>query len=349
MSSGEALNPGNRPSPTPAPGAKPAKTGITAKPWWPWLKRAATVVFFGLVAWLLVNQARTIEWQEVFTALGQYRPSLLLGAGALAATSFVLYSCFDLLGRHYTGHRLGTATVMLVTFVSYVFNLNLGSLVGGVALRYRLYSRLGLETGTTTRILSVSMLANWMGYLMLAGFVFGFYTPELPPGWKIGSGGLQILGFVLLALAVGYLLLCAFSRRRSFSVRGHELDLPSIRLAALQVLMGASNWLVMGGVVFLLLQQKVAFPTVVSVLLVGAVAGVITHVPAGLGVLEAVFLALLSHRMPPHELLAGLVGYRVVYYLAPLAVATVVYLVMEARAKKLAKAAQAPADPAAAS
>ena len=32
---------------------------------------------------------------------------------------------------------------MTVTFVSYVFNLNLGSLVGGVAFRYRLYSRLG--------------------------------------------------------------------------------------------------------------------------------------------------------------------------------------------------------------
>ena len=41
--------------------------------------------------------------------------------------------------------------------------------------------------------------------------------------------------------------------------------------------------------------------------------------------------------MPRHELLAGLVAYRVVYYLVPLALAAVIYLFMEARVKKIAK------------
>ena len=54
--------------------------------------------------------------------------------------------------------------------------------------------------------------------------------------------------------------------------------------------------------------------------------------------LEAVFVALLSHQMPQPAILAALVAYRVVYYLAPLCVAAVVYLVMETRAKKLAAA-----------
>jgi uncharacterized membrane protein YbhN (UPF0104 family) len=314
----------------------PPKAGITGKPWWPWFKRGATLVFFGLVTWLLVAQGRAIDWQEVFTALRAYPPALLLGAVALGALSLGLYSCFDLLGRHYTGHTLRTPTVMLVTFISYVFNLNLGSLVGGIAFRYRLYSRLKLDTATITRVLTLSMLTNWIGYLFLGGLVFGFYTPELPPGWKIGSGGLQILGFVLLAISVAYLLLCALSRQRSFTVRGHQLDLPSGRLALLQVAMGAANWLIMSGLVFLLLQQKVAFPTVAGVLLVAAVAGVIAHVPAGLGVLEAVFVALLSHQIPTHQLLAALVAYRVIYYLVPLVIATVAYLVTEARARSLA-------------
>jgi uncharacterized membrane protein YbhN (UPF0104 family) len=312
------------------------RTGITGKPWWPWFKRGATLVFFGLVAWLLVAQGRAIDWPEVFAALRAYPPALLLGALALGALSLGLYSCFDLLGRHYTGHTLRTSTVMLVTFISYVFNLNLGSLVGGVAFRYRLYSRLKLDTATITRVLTLSMLTNWIGYLFLGGLVFGFYTPELPPGWKIGSGGLQILGFVLLATSLAYLLLCALSRQRSFTLRGHRLELPSGRLALLQIAMGAANWLIMSGLVFLLLQQKIAFPTVAGVLLVAAVAGVIAHVPAGLGVLEAVFVALLSHQMPTHQLLAALVAYRVIYYLVPLVIATVAYLVTEARARSLA-------------
>lgn len=319
------------------------RSGITGKPWWPWLKRGATLVFFGLVTWLLVEQGRAIDWPKVFAALRAYPTALLLGAVGLSALSFGLYSCFDLLGRHYTGHTLSTPTVMLVTFISYVFNLNLGSLVGGVAFRYRLYSRLKLDTGTITRVLTLSMLTNWTGYLLLGGLVFAFATPDLPPGWKMGSGGLQILGFVLLAGSAAYLLLCALSRQRSFTLRGHTLELPSGRLALLQVAMGAANWLVMSGLMFLLLQQKVAFPAVAGVLLVAAVAGVVAHVPAGLGVLEAVFVALLSHQMPTHQLLAALVAYRVIYYLVPLVIATLAYLVTEARAKSLAKAPTRPA------
>ncbi|MDQ3271880.1 MAG: lysylphosphatidylglycerol synthase domain-containing protein [Pseudomonadota bacterium] len=313
-------------------------TGITSKPLWPWLKRAATVVFFALVAWLLIGQGRAIDWPEVFATLRAYPTALLLGAVALSALSFCLYSCFDLLGRHYTGHTLRTSTVMLVTFISYVFNLNLGSLVGGVAFRYRLYSRLKLDTPTITRVLTLSMLTNWTGYLLLGGLVFAFATPDLPPGWKMGSGGLQILGVVLLAGSAAYLLLCAVSRQRSFSLRGHVLELPTGRLALLQVAMGAANWLIMSGLMFLLLQHKVAFPTVAGVLLVAAVAGVVAHVPAGLGVLEAVFVALLSHQIPTHQLLAALVAYRIIYYLMPLVIATAAYLVTEARAKSLAAA-----------
>jgi len=315
-------------------GPKRRKPGLTARVWWPWFKRAAIALFFMLLTWLLVTESRAVEWSEVLAALANYPLPALLGAVTLAWASLTLYSTFDLLGRHYTGHTLRAPAVMRITFISYVFNLNLGSLVGGVALRFQLYSRLGLAAGTITRVMSLSMLTNWAGYLALAGVIFGFYTPALPPGWKIGSAGLQMLGFALLATALLYLLLCAVSRQRSFTIRGHELSLPSLRLALLQLAMGASNWLLMGGVVFMLLQQKIAFPTVTGVLLVAAVAGVITHVPAGLGVLEAVFVVLLSHQLPKHELLAALLAYRGIYYLVPLALAVPLYLVAETRAKK---------------
>ena len=319
-------------------GSAGRKSKLSERPWWPLVKRGATALFFGLVAWLLISQARTIDWQEVLTSLKAYPLSVAGIAMLLAAASFTLYSCFDLLGRRYTGHTLGTVTVMTVTFVSYVFNLNLGSLVGGVAFRYRLYSRLGLNTGLVTRVMTLSMLTNWIGYLLLGGLVFSILPPTLPDSWPLSSAHLRLIGIVLVLIAAGYLALCFFSRQRELSIRGHLIALPSARLAALQLLMGASNWLIMSGIIFVLFQQRIEFPAVVSVLLLAAVAGVITHVPAGLGVLEAVFVALLSHQMPQPAILAALVAYRVVYYLGPLCVAAVVYLVMETRAKKLATA-----------
>jgi glycosyltransferase 2 family protein len=302
--------------------------------WWPWTKRLVTLLFFAGVGYLLYTQARDIEWDEVITAIKRRPATDLLLALAFAAGSYLLYSCFDLLGRHVTGHRLAVPKVMTVNFVSYAFNLNMGALVGGVAFRYRLYSRFGLDTATTTRVVAMSMLTNWLGYLLLAGIVFMWMPPEPPPDWKLDIGGLRLLGAALLCVALAYLLLCAFSRRRTWTVRGHEIELPSLRLALLQLAISSVNWLLIAMAVYTLLGQRIAFPSVLAVMLVAAVAGVITHVPAGLGVLEAVFVVLLSHQVPRSELLAALLAYRGVYYLLPLALATVVYIVLEVRARK---------------
>jgi len=303
--------------------------------WWPWARRAAVWGFFALIAWLLVRQARAIDWEDVFDAIRALPATALLAAAALAAGSFALYSTYDLLGRHLTRHRLGTGTVMGVTFISYAFNLNLGSLVGGVAFRYRLYSRLGLANHTITRVLGFSMLTNWLGYLVVAGAAFCFWPMALPPEWKIDSEGLRILGAVLLMAALAYLVLCATSRGRAWRVRGHEFRMPGLAMALLQLAMSCANWSLIGGVIWFLLQGQVAYVQVLAVLLVAAVAGVVTHVPAGLGVLEAVFVTLLSHQVPQAQLLGALLAYRGLYYLLPLAVATLGYLVTEARARRL--------------
>jgi uncharacterized membrane protein YbhN (UPF0104 family) len=301
--------------------------------WWPKLRRIGTVAFFVLVAALLFSQARQIEWGEVGTALRAYPATTLLAAAALAALSHALYSSIDLFGRHWTKHRLPLRQVMPLTFVCYAFNLNLGSLVGGFAMRYRLYSRLGLPIDTISRVVGMSLVTNWLGYLVLAGTVFATQTITPPEGWKVGALALQALGVALLAAAAAYLLACAFSPGRSLSLRGHEFILPSGRVAVLQLVMSVTNWATIGGVLYVLLQGRIDYPVVLGTLLVAAVAGVLTHIPAGLGVLEAVFIALLGAQVARPELLGAVLAYRALYYLLPLLLATVLYLLMEARAR----------------
>jgi len=70
------------------------------------------------------------------------------------------------------------------------------------------------------------------------------------------------------------------------------------------------------------------------VLLVSSIAGVLTHVPAGLGVTEVVFVTLLGQQVPAGELIAGLLAFRAVYYLAPLLLGAAIYLLLEARARR---------------
>jgi hypothetical protein len=314
-------------------GAPRSVSRSASKRWWRWGRRLLACAFFAVVAWLLFEQARTIAWNEVAEALRRRPREDLIRAAAFAGASYALYSCFDLLGRHVTGHGLATRQVMTVNFISYAFNLNLGALVGGVAFRYRLYSRLGLDAGTITRILTLTMVSNWIGYLLLAGLVFWRRPLALPAAWKLDAFGLQALGLVLLATVAAYLLGCAFFPGRGWRIRGVALLLPPLRLALLQLIMSSFNWLLIGATLFTLLERKIDFVSVLGTLCVAAIAGVLAHVPAGIGVLEAVFVALLSQRLPVAELLAALLAYRGLYYLVPLAVAALAYLLMEARTR----------------
>jgi uncharacterized membrane protein YbhN (UPF0104 family) len=306
----------------------------TRHPWWPWVKRILSAAFFLAVAWLLWRYAKNIKWAEVLESIQETPTPALLFAIGLAAASHLLYSCFDLIGKRYTGHNLPTATVMAVNFVSYAFNLCIGSLVGGVGFRYRLYSRLGLKNGVITRIVSMSMLTNWLGYKLLAGFLFVVHPLALPPSWHMGNHGLQWVGAGIMLISAGYIAACYWYGDHTWEWRGHELYLPPWRMAILQMAISCANWSLMAGIIWVLLGERIVYFDVLTVLLIGAIAGVVAHVPAGLGVFEFVFIALLSHIVSEEQLIAALLGYRAIYYIAPLLVAAMLYLYMELHAKR---------------
>lgn len=299
-----------------------------------WVKPALTLILLIVIPVLLYTQLRNTDWQEVSSTLRNYPIWVLVLGACIALTSYLNYSCYDLLGRHYTGHSLPVRQVLPLVFVCYAFNLNLNALIGGIALRFRLYSRLGLDIPTITRVFSLSVITNWLGYLWLGGVIFAMGVVPLPDNWEVGSNGLRVIGVIMVIAALCYLAACAFSPRRRWEVRGHTIELPGWRLALLQAMFGAFNWLLMASLLWLLLPEGVFYPTVLGILLISSIAGAIAHIPAGLGVLETIFLALL-HDVSRGGLVAGLIAYRALYFLLPLSIAIVLYLVMEKRAKAM--------------
>lgn len=316
---------------TAAVGPSTHRRGLTARRWWPAAKRITALTFFALVAALIVHQARLIDWSQVWASLQRQTPSTLACAAALAACGHLLYSTLDLIGRHLIGHRLPVPRVMAAGFISYAFNLNFGSLIGALALRYRLYGRMGLNRGRILRIVALSMFSNWMGYAAVAGVVVLSAPLNLPEHWQVAGATLQVAGAIALAAVLGYLLACARAKRRTWTLRGQHFTLPSARVAALQIGLAACHWCLIGGIVHLLLEQRIDYVAVMQVMLLAAVAGVVTHVPAGIGVLEAVVVGLLASRLPAAELIGALLAYRFFYYLMPLAAAGGLYFVLEAR------------------
>jgi uncharacterized membrane protein YbhN (UPF0104 family) len=303
------------------------------------LWRVALWVFALAVLALLARAAQAIEWREVVAAIAAYDIATLVAAVLMTAVSYLVYSGYDLAARRYAHHALSTPRVMLIAAIAYAFALNIGALVGGTGLRFRMYSHAGLGVAAISRVIVFSTSTNWLGYLVLAGVLFASGSVVPPPRFASGATGLQVAGFVMVAVALLYLLACHRLHGRLFHVRSHHFRLPSVPLALAQFALGTVNWSLMAGIIFVLLPAPADYPTVLGACLFAAVATALAHVPGGLGVLEAVFVAVFAQRIAPTQVLAALLAYRAVYFLVPLLLALVAYLLLESRGK--AAAAQA--------
>jgi len=295
-----------------------------------WGLSLVAVFVFGV----LLTRAGEIDWSGAWKALGRYEPMLLLQVMALAMASHMLYGCFDLIGRKHSGHRLPRLQTWCIAMTSYAFTLNLGSLIGSIGARLRLYTRAGVDQVAIAQIVAVSVSANWMGYGLVAGGLFASGAISPPPQTGVGATALRALGIGMVALAGTYVLVCALAKARAWQVGWRQVRVPSLRVAVLQLGLGAINWSIMGAAMYLLLGAAVPYPTTLAVLMAASILGVIAPVPAGLGVLEAVYLMLLSGTVPQSALMGAVLAYRALYYLVPFANGLLLYLGLESYAAR---------------
>lgn len=314
---------------TPAPGFAARMRAIRQSAWWPWAVGIVSATFvLGIMA-LLFHQARNMDWPAVWTAVLDTPRWALLGGACLAFTSHAVYSTFDLFGRRCTGHCVSVPRTLGTTLIAYPFTLNLGSILGGASVRYRLYSRQGVCAADIGQVIGWSILTNWLGYYVLAAVVFWFWTPTLPPNWEMDGHQLRWVGLGLAALTVAYLLACAFRKGRAFVFNGIECAMPTHGAAWLQVGLSVANWMVMAGAVWCLTEGRAPYIAALATILLGAIAGLISRIPAGLGVLEAVGVAVLSPYLPAPEALAVILTYRVIYFLIPLGLSGLAFAMVE--------------------
>ena len=317
--------------------ATAALAQMSSAGWWPMAKRilisAFTLGVFTLIAW----KARDIDWPAVGQALRDISPATLAMAGGFALLSYTLYGCFEMFGWHYLNHPLPRWRMAGVAMSSYAVNLNLGTLVGGVGFRYRLYARLGLKVPQVAKLVGLSMLINWLTYPLLLGICLVFPVVALPSDWGLSPNSLRWVGLLLWLVPLAYVAACFWSPRRRWNVRGQKVALPSGRMACLQLTLSSANWLANAAAIHALMPEGVPYLAVVSCLMVSAVAGVLAHIPGGLGVLEGVFMALLGTQVPEAELIGALLAYRAVYYLGPLLLALLAYLCFEATTRRNAE------------
>jgi uncharacterized membrane protein YbhN (UPF0104 family) len=282
----------------------------------------ASVVIAGLAAYVLFRTFQRISLADVLANMRAVPTGTLLLAAACAAGAFTALALYEVAVVRYVKHCVGRAKPVVTALIAFPIGHAIGQTVlSGSALRYRMYAPAGfsaIEVGTTVLFCGLPYV---LAFGLLIDLALIFAADDLAPLFRIPAQWLFALGCVGLAKDAGYLLLVKL-RKAPIRLGGWAVNLPTPRMTALQVVVGVIDIALIASVLYLLLPQSagIAFLPFVAVYLASIVVGVASHVPAGLGVLESMLLLLLPH-VPPEQLLASVLLYRVIYEIVPLLLA----------------------------
>lgn len=311
-----------------------------------WVRRswvAARVLLACLALVAVRRELAHVSATEVFAAIEGFGLARIVAALVLAAASFLTLGIFELLAlrdaaTYETGAKwqVPVRVAIITSFVANAFSQTIGlAVLTGSAIRMRVYSRYDLGAGAIARISTFVTITATLG-LLAAGAVALVQTPAtLPPRFGVS---IKLFGVLLSIPAIAYIG-WALIGKGTVGRNGWRMHPPSRRLALLQIGLSVTDWLLTGTVLFVVLppSSTVGYAAFLGIYLVAQTAGVVSHVPGGVGVFEGAFISLLTMSDPTLDkgiVAASLVVYRMVYYLIPLAAAIVIAAVGDWRASR---------------
>jgi phosphatidylglycerol lysyltransferase len=301
---------------------------------------ALRVALLALALWALRRELAGVsaaDFAAQFTAEGA--PRLAIGIGCTVLSFFVLGAVEIMAVRRATvgeqTRQVPSSVAFSTAFIANAFSQSIGvALLTGTAVRARAYSRHGLGTAEVSRISVFVTLSVAAGLLATSG------SALLWPGDPLVVHGVALparsIGALLAIVVLGYVASSILWRGRTIGPVAWRLSRPSVIVASAQVGLSTLDWLLTSAVLFVFIPPVLAigYWSLLRAYAIAQMLGMLTHIPAGAGVLELTVLALLAGAAPPATrtaVVASLLMFRIVYYLIPLAAAAALAIAAELR------------------
>ncbi len=276
------------------------------------------VLVFALALVVLKHVLAQYHYHELVADLRAIPARMLALAGALVVADYLMLTAYDAVALRIVGRSLAYGKTAVTAFIAFAFSHNIGyAALSGGSVRYRLYSAWGLASVDIAAVTVSGIVAFWSGFLVIGGCAFVISPPALPEWWRLpfGAGAFGVVALGLVAAG----MLALLARRRPVRVGRRSFPRPPAGWALVLLGVGCADWLLVSGVVYALLPSglSIGFPKFIGYFMLAQVAGAVSQVPGGLGVLEATLLMLLGDQVPKPALAGALIAYRVMYYLLP--------------------------------
>jgi uncharacterized membrane protein YbhN (UPF0104 family) len=278
------------------------------------------ILISGLV---LSYRLRGLDWQAVATAVRAVSLAHVGGAIFFVACGYVTLAMYDWFALRTIGARqVPFRVAALAGATSYAIGHGLGAMVvASAAIRFRIYSRWGLGLGDIARICFIAGLTFWLGNVTALGIGMAYMPDAARAVDQIPLWGNQAIGIVALSALSAYLI-WVWSKTRVLGRKGTGVTLPSGSMTLLQIGIGLADLSCCSLVMYLLMPSLPAidFVPLAVIVIFGTLLGFASHAPGAIGALDAAMLIGLP-TFDRAELVATLLLYRLLYFVAPFALA----------------------------
>lgn len=292
--------------------------------------RIVVVALFLLGLYALHRLLGEVQLRDVLRQMAAIPAQALVLAALTTTAGYAALVGYDWSALKYIGKKLPLPIVAFTSFIGFALSNTLGvGALSGAAVRYRLYSRLGLDGGEVAIVSAFCAVSFGFGITVVGAAAVILHPVALADFFTWPPVVVRGAGAAILASALG-LLIYRSRTHGTIRFRRWSFRLPSSGILAGQLGFSVLDIGFAGITLFLLLPQSdLPFMTFMALFALAAVAGVISHVPGGIGVFEGVLLTALQFYMPAEGIAAALFAYRAIYYLGPFILAMVLLAASE--------------------
>jgi uncharacterized membrane protein YbhN (UPF0104 family) len=290
---------------------------------WSWVGFALSATIVGISVYVLADILKDVDFAGVAANVAAMPASQITQAVLFVASAYVTLTCYDFfavrtIGANHVPYRIAA----LASFSGYAIGHNIGATaVSGGAVRYRIYSQFGLGLIDVAKICFLTGLTFWLGNLATLGVGMA-YRPD------VGGRVLQLPAETVRAIGISALLLLgayvAWASRKpaTIGIRNWSVVLPGGLSTLVQIGIGVADLSCSSLAMYSAIPSAPAgeLVTIAIAFVAATLIGYASHAPGSLGVFEAAMLVALPE-VPKEELVAGLLVFRVLYFLVPFCLA----------------------------
>lgn len=294
---------------------------------------ALSLAIIGTAVAVLYRMLRGLDVDDVFDAFNAISLRHMALAALFVAAGYFTLTFYDLFALWTIGRRdVPYRVAALAGFTSYSIGHNVGaSVFTGGAVRYRIYSAWGLDVLDVAKICFIAGLTFWLGNATVLGLGIA-YDPQaassvdqLPPWLN------RIFAMAVLTVLAGYVI-WVWTKPRVVGRQDWKVTLPGGPLTLLQIGIGIVDLSFCALAMYMLLPEEphIGFVTIAVIFVSATLLGFASHAPGGLGVFDAAMLVGLW-QFDREQLVAGLLLFRLLYYIIPFMLALAILGARELR------------------